>query len=65
MVVERLEDVLAMAKEGKLSSVAIAYVYRDGSSGAVYSRIPSLPALIGSVSILTARLQKIVLDKNP
>lgn len=51
-VVAKLEEVLAEAREGKISSVAIAVVYRDGSSGRAWSTAPSLTALTGSIALL-------------
>lgn len=55
-VVEALEDILARAKAGDLSSVAIAVVYRDGSTGDAWSEPASIGTLIGAVTILQHRL---------
>lgn len=55
-VIEKLEEVLAMARKGELSSVAIATVYRDGSPGRCWSKAKSMTALIGSVARLEAAL---------
>jgi hypothetical protein len=48
-VVCRLEEALGFAREGRISSVAIALVYRDGTSGQCWSNAPSLSCLIGAV----------------
>jgi hypothetical protein len=56
--VEKLEDALTKAKAGELSSVAIAVVYRDGTSGRAWSAAPSLSCLIGAV----ARLQSALIE---
>lgn len=55
-VVEKLEEVLALAREGKISSVAIATVERDGCVNRSWSKTPSLSLLIGSVVRLEAAL---------
>lgn len=52
-LVKVLEETLEMARKGELSSVALAYVYRDGHSGAAWSKVPSFSCLLGA----TMRLQ--------
>jgi hypothetical protein len=47
-VIDRLEETLALAREGRISSIAIALVYRDGTSGHCWSSAPSLSCLIGA-----------------
>lgn len=49
-VVERIEEVLAMARAGELSSIAMALVYRDGSIGHCRSRAPSRGLMLGALS---------------
>lgn len=56
-VVAKLEHVLAKAKAGELSSVAIAYVYRDGSIGRNWSDLPSYPTMLGSLARLMHLIQ--------
>lgn len=51
-VIAKLEEALATAREGKISSVAIALVYRDGATGRSWSKRHSQSALIGSVGLL-------------
>lgn len=51
-VVAKLEEALAEAREGKVSAVAIAVVYRDGSSGRSWSKRHSQTAMIGAVDLL-------------
>lgn len=55
-VIETLEEALAAARAGELSSVAIALVYRDGSAGALWSDLPSRVAALGSVSRLAHKI---------
>jgi hypothetical protein len=55
-VVAKLEQVLELAREGKLSSVAIATVERDGCVNRSWSSAPSISLLIGSVARLQAAL---------
>lgn len=55
-VVEHLEEALEQARKGELSSVAIATVYRDGTTSRAWSSAPSLSLLIGSVARLEAAL---------
>jgi hypothetical protein len=57
-IVEKLEAVLSKAKKGELSSVAIAVVYRDGSTGGSWSKAPSSSLQIGSVTMLQWRLAR-------
>lgn len=58
-----LKDVLAEAKAGKISAVAIAIVYRDGVAGRVWSELPSVATMIGSVDRLRHRLN-LVMDED-
>lgn len=58
-IVEHLEDALQMAREGKLSSVGLAVVYRDGSTGTSWSELPSIGLLIAATTRLQNRLLKI------
>ncbi len=55
-IVERLEETLQAARDGRLSSVAIAVVYRDGTTGRSWSKIPSRSTLVGSVAMLQYEL---------
>lgn len=51
-VISTLEEVLAEALDGRVSSVAIAVVYRDGVAGSSWSDLPSRAAMLGAVSRL-------------
>lgn len=51
-VVARLEEALRLAREGKISCVGIALVYRDGSTGRSWSKRHSESALIGAAALL-------------
>jgi hypothetical protein len=57
-VVAKLEEVLAEARGGNISAVAIAVVYRDGSSGRSWSKRHSQTAMIGSVDLLGHALRE-------
>ena len=51
-LIETLEAVLEKARGGELSSVAIAYVYRDGTIGRTWSTAPSFGTLLGAIGRL-------------
>lgn len=53
-----LEHLLKKARAGKLSCVAVAYVYRDGSTGSGWSQSQNLASIIGAVSGLHGKLVK-------
>jgi hypothetical protein len=55
-VIERLEEVLAEAREGKVVGVAIATINLDGSIGSMWSDTDQFPSLLGSVARLEYRL---------
>jgi hypothetical protein len=57
-VIAKLEEVLETAKTGKISSLAIAVVYRDGTVGRCWSTASSLSLLIGSIARLQGSLIK-------
>lgn len=57
-VVSYLETVLARAKNGEYSAVAVAVVYRDGSTGSGYSNQYNLATMVGSPEQLKAKLLK-------
>ena len=61
-VLAKLRETLAEAEAGNLSSVAIAVVYRDGSTGSAWSSPPSAGLQLGSVTALQARLAKRIID---
>lgn len=51
-----IEELLEKARAGELSSVAVAYVYRDGTIGRGWSTPPCFGALLGAVSRLQHRM---------
>ena len=55
-LIDALKRALAKAEAGELSAVAIAYVYRDGSTGYRRSHLPSYPAMMGSLARLIHKL---------
>jgi hypothetical protein len=59
-IVERLEEALELAREGKLSAVALALVYRDGNTGSSYSKLGNVSAMVGALQ----RLQFSLMDRN-
>jgi hypothetical protein len=61
-IVHYLEMALVMAKAGELSSIALSYVFRDGSPGRGWSSPPSTAALIGSLAITQALLAQSMIE---
>jgi hypothetical protein len=55
-IIERLTEVCKEVEDDKVSSVAVAVVYRDGTTGKSWSTAPSLSLLIGAVERLKAAL---------
>lgn len=55
-IVEMLEEVLVEAREGKLSSVALATVLRDGTTVSRWSYVPSYGLMLGAITRLAHRL---------
>jgi hypothetical protein len=58
-IIAKLEDALAKARAGELSSIGLAVVYRDGSTGTGWSDAPSIGLLIAATTRLQHRLLKI------
>jgi hypothetical protein len=61
-IVHFLETALVMARAGELSSIALSYVFRDGSPGRGWSSPPSTGALIGSLAITQALLTRSMVE---
>jgi len=57
-VIKTLEAVLEMARDGRVSSVAIAVVYRDGTSDGSWSTAPSSIRLVGAIDRLGYRFNR-------
>lgn len=55
-LVQTIEEAVELASAGELSSVAIAYVLRDGSVGCMWSDLPSRAAMMGSIARLNHKL---------
>lgn len=55
-VIERLEEILAEARAGKVVGVAIATVGLDGSIGAAWSETDNFPCLLGAIARLEYRV---------
>lgn len=55
-VVERLEEVLALARSGEVSMVAIATVERDGGSGWSFSELSNASTMLGAIERMKARI---------
>jgi hypothetical protein len=62
-LIETIEQLLEKAKAGEISSVAVAFVYRDGTIGRDWSTPPSFAALLGAVTRLAHRMN-IVKDEE-
>ena len=52
----KLEAALEMARNGELSSVAIAVVYRDGSPEFLWSDAPNASTLLGAIRRLETKI---------
>jgi hypothetical protein len=55
-IYERLQEVFDEAKAGKLSSVAIVMVHKDGHSNWCWSHAPSVSLLLGAMERMKAAL---------
>jgi hypothetical protein len=55
-LVGMLEEALEQAKAGKLSSAALAKVWRDGTSGTAWSTPANISTLLGTVTRLQFRM---------
>jgi hypothetical protein len=55
-IADRLTEVCNEVAQDKISSVAIAVVYRDGTIGTSWSQARSMSLLIGAVARLEAAL---------
>jgi len=49
---ERLEETRALVESGEVSAIAVAVVYRDGSTSRSWSRCPNTATMIGAVELL-------------
>jgi hypothetical protein len=58
-IAERLTELCNEVADDKISSVAIAVVYRDGTTNRSWSTAPSLSLLIGAVARLQAALIRV------
>lgn len=54
-VIETLEEVLAHAKDGEISAVAIAFIRPDGSCNTQRSATDDMGRLLGAITLLQAR----------
>jgi hypothetical protein len=57
-IADTLDDIRRLHDEGKISSVAVAVVYRDGTTSTANSFAPSMGTLIGAVTMLLHRLAR-------
>lgn len=62
-VIATLEEALAKAKAGDLSSVGLVVVYRDGTTGRAWSKAPSVTLLAGAAARLQYALLKLTEDE--
>jgi hypothetical protein len=52
-----LDRLLGRVRAGEISSIAVAYVGRDGRAGSMWSEAPSFAAQLGAVHRLAHQLQ--------
>ena len=55
-IAEVLDEMREMVNKGEISSLAIAYVFRDGGTGLAHSAMPSRATLIGAIERLKYKL---------
>lgn len=55
-VIDRLTEICKEVTDDKVSSVAVAVVYRDGTTGRSWSTPPNTSLLIGAIERLKAAL---------
>lgn len=63
-VIEHLEMLLDRARNDELSAVAIAIVYRDGTTDQHHSEQHNLATMAGSVAALHTKLIRRILDSD-
>lgn len=56
LIQDTIDQLIELHREGRLSAVAVAMVYRDGSTGSGHSRLHSIATMIGSLARLQHRL---------
>lgn len=61
-VIATLERALEKAREGDVASVAVCFVYRDGSTGQLWSFQRVVAMMIGCAQILIAKLVQDALE---
>lgn len=57
-----LEHVAEKIAGGEVSAIAVAFVYRDGSTGSGYSTLSNTATMVGSVEALKQKLIRSMLD---
>lgn len=55
-LIPTIQELLDKANAGEISSVAVAYVFRDGSVGRGWSTPPTFATLLGAVVRLVHRM---------
>jgi hypothetical protein len=64
-VIATLEKALDMARNGELSSVGVAYVFRNGRGGQAWSSIPNVSLMIGSAARLLHHMNRVADPTDP
>lgn len=64
-VIATLENALAMARNGELSSIGLAYVFRNGRGGQAWSSIPNVSLMIGSAARLLHHMNRVADPHDP
>lgn len=57
-----LEHVTEKVANGEVSAMAVALVYRDGSTGSGYSHLSNTATMVGSLEALKSKLIRDMLD---
>ena len=55
-VIERLTEVCEAIQQDRISCVAVAVVYRDGTTGSSWSPAPNISTLLGAIERMKHRL---------
>lgn len=63
-VSEYLDHVREKVRRGNVSAIAVAFVYRDGSTGSGHSALPNTATMVGSVEALKAKLIRSMIGEN-
>jgi hypothetical protein len=57
-LVPMLEHALELAREGKISSCVVVFVWRDGSVSSQYTKLHSVGTMIGALELAKHKIMK-------